>query len=224
MLTHPPVERAPAVDLADVVCDVNIARSLIGSPYDLTWSSVPTGISRVEATAALLTWNSEVDGEERSVVARASAYLVDIARLDDPLDALDHLDQETFSIAENALRSGDSILDMFDRTDDFSGDLVSQMIIVDLVAVEDAYRGQQLGPRLLTTMIDTVAGFGFEALVVLRAQPLQWKELTALELSRSRDKVASSYEAVGFAHFRDHIYWRHTANLGAESMEFTGAS
>jgi GNAT superfamily N-acetyltransferase len=96
---------------------------------------------------------------------------------------------------------------------------VSQLVIVEGVFVEPPYRGQRLGPRLLTTLVETVTGTGRETLIVLRAQPVPWEHLSEIEFRRSRKKVAASYESVGFAHFRDNIYWRHNAFVGTENLE-----
>ncbi|WP_311245350.1 MULTISPECIES: hypothetical protein [unclassified Microbacterium] len=217
-MTRKPVVREALLDLADVDCDVRILRSLVGAPDDLSWTTVPSCISRVEATATLTSYDDTGDGE-RSVIAGASAYVVALDRTDDPVDALDHLDQEIFSVVEEIYRPSDSLFDMLEQKDEFLGSLVTQLVLVDNVTVEEAYRGQRLGPRLLTTLIDVVDGTGHSTLIVLRAQPLQWSELSELKLRRARKKVAASYEAVGFAHFRDNVYWRHNAFIGAESME-----
>ena len=68
-------------------------------------------------------------------------------------------------------------------------------------------------------MVEAVTGTGTEALIVLRAQPVPWEHLSEIELRRSRKKVAASYEGVGFAHFRQNIYWRHNAYIGTENLE-----
>lgn len=207
------------VDLEDVECIVKITRPLVGVPDSVIWTELPSGVAKVSTDATLYIFDEDDDGKpERRVIARASAYTIDLARVGDVVDAFDQVGGEAFEIAELILGS-DNILDMLDASDPLVGEQVSQLVIVEHVSVEEPYRGQRLGPRLLTTLVETVTGTGTETLIVLRAQPVPWEHLSEIELRRSRKKIATSYESVGFAHFHDNIYWRHNAFIGTENLE-----
>lgn len=209
------------VDLMHVECTVKVSRPLVGVPDSVIWTELPSGVAKISADAALHTFDEddEVDGEpERRVIAHASAYTVDLDRVGDVVDVFDQVGGEAFEITESIL--GDkNIFEWLESRDPLVGEQVSQLVIVEGVFVEEPYRGQRLGPRLLTTLVETVTGTGAESLIVLRAQLVPWEHLSEIELRRSRKKVAASYEGVGFAHFRDNIYWRHNAFIGTENLE-----
>jgi GNAT superfamily N-acetyltransferase len=212
-------ERAPKVDLTYVECNVTVTRPLFGIADDPGWTPAPTGVAKVSAEAMLYVYDDdEPDSEEHRVIARASAYTIDLERVSDVLEALDRIGEEVFEVAEEAL-SGSDIFAMLEDSDPLGGEQVSQLVIVDNVFVEEPYRGQRIGPRLMTTLVDTVTGPGFFTLVLLRAQPVPWEHLSEIELRRARKKVAAAYEGVGFEHFRKDIYWRHNAFIGVESLE-----
>jgi GNAT superfamily N-acetyltransferase len=205
------------VDLEDLECTVTVSRPLVGAPGSVIWTELPSGVAKVSADATLYTFDHD-DEPERRVVACASAYTVDLDRVRDVVYAFDQVGGEAFEIAESIL-GDDDIFEWLDAREPLVGEQVSQLVIVEGVSVEEQYRGQRLGPRLLTTLVETVAGTGMETLIVLRAQPVPWEHLTEMELRRGRKKVAASYESVGFAHFRNNIYWRHNAFIGTENLE-----
>lgn len=209
------------VDLEDVECTVTITRPLVGVPDSVIWTELPSGVAKISADAWLHIFDDDDDDDkepERRVIARASAYTVDLGRVGDVVDVFDQVGGEAFEIAESIL-GDDDIFEWLDSRDPLVGEQVSQLVIVEGVFVEEPYRGQRLGPRLLTTLVETVTGTGTETLIVLRAQPVPWEHLSEVELRRSRKKVAESYEGVGFAHFRHNIYWRHNAFIGTENLE-----
>ncbi|MGA1827076.1 hypothetical protein [Microbacterium sp.] len=205
------------VDLKDVECTVRLTRPLVGVPGSVVWTELPSGVAKISADAALHIFDDDKETERR-VIARASAYTVDLDRVGDVVDVFDQVGGEAFEIAESIL-SDENIFEWLDARDPLVGEQVSQLVIVEGVFVEEPYRGQRLGPRLLTTLVETVTGTGTETLIVLRAQPVPWEHLSEIELRRSRKKVAASYESVGFAHFRHDIYWRHNAFIGTENLE-----
>lgn len=215
-------DRAPDVDLSYLECEVSVARPMFGADDDPIWTDAPKGISMIRAKAILHVFDDEHDGDSRRrVIARAGAYAIDLDELDGPgdvLDAMDHLGGDAFSIVET-IHSGHDIFTMLDGEVPFGADPITQLIVVEEIFVEEPYRGQRIGPRLLTTLTEVVGGTGFSSLIVLRAQPLQWQELTDLELHRARKKVAAAYEGVGFTLFRDGVYWRHSAYVGTESLQ-----
>lgn len=207
------------VDLEDVECTVKITRPLVGVLDSVIWTELPSGVAKVSADATLYIFDDDDDREpEHRVIARASAYTIDLNRVGDVVDVFDQVGGEAFEIAESIL-GDDDIFEWLEARDPLGGEQVSQLVIVEGVFVEEPYRGQRLGPRLLTTLVEAVTGTGTEALIVLRAQPVPWEHLSEIELRRSRKKVAASYEGVGFAHFRQNIYWRHNAFIGTENLE-----
>lgn len=213
--------RADTVDLDYVECSVTVTRPLIGSSSSPIWTAARTGLAQVTANAVLLTFDPDDDGDpKRKVIARATAYTVDLERLDDIVDAFDEMGGEAFEVVENVM-SDTALFDALDAKDgsSFAREMVSQLVVVESVTVDAHYRGQRIGPRLLTTLVDTVAGPGDQTLIVLRAQPLQWQDLSEHELRRAQKKVGASYESIGFAHLRDGIYWRHNMFIGAENLE-----
>lgn len=215
----PAVANRIAVNLEDVECAVTIARPLAGVSSFVSWTELPSGIATVSADATLHIFHDDDDEEPtRQVIARASAYAIDLHRVGDVVEALDRVGGEAFEIAELIL-GGDNIFEMLDTRDPLGGEPVSQLVIVEGVHVEEPYRGQRLGPRLLTTLVEAVTGTGTETVIVLRAQPVPWEHLSDIELQRSRKKIAAAYEGVGFARFRHNIYWRHNAYIGTENLE-----
>lgn len=207
------------VSLEDVECSVKITRPLIGAS-DVVWSELPSGVANVSAEATLYVFDDDDDGEpEQRVIARAAAYAIDLAQVGDLIDTFDRVGGEAFDIVESILQ-GQTIFDWLSDRDPLGGggELISQLVIVESVVVDERYRGQRLGPRLLTTLVETVSGTGSETLIVLRATPVPWEQLSDIELRRSRNKVAASYESVGFEHFRHNIYWRHNAFIGTENL------
>lgn len=199
------------VDLTDIECIVKVTRPLVGVPDSVNWTELPSGVAKISADATLYIFDDDDEGEpERRVIARATAYTVDLDRVGDVVDVFDQVGGEAFEITESIL-GDENVFEWLDSRDPLVGEQVSQLVIVEGVFVEPPYRGQRLGPRLLTTLVETVTGTGRETLIVLRAQPVPWEHLSEIEFRRSRKKVAASYESVGFAHFRDNIYWRHKA-------------
>lgn len=210
------VERTD-VELEDVECTVKITRPLVGVPDSVVWTELPSGVANVSADATLFIFDG--DGEpERRVIATAIAYTVDLDRVGDVVDTFDTVGGEAFEIVKSILGEHD-IIEWLDTRDPLGGEQVSQLVIVESVNVEEPYRGQRIGPRLLTTLVETVTGTGVATLIVLRAQPVPWEHLSEIDLRRSRKKVAAAYESVGFAHFRNNIYWRHNAFTGTENLE-----
>ena len=207
------------VDLTDIECIVKVTRPLVGVPDSVNWTELPSGVAKISADATLYIFDDDDEGEpERRVIARATAYTVDLDRVGDVVDVFDQVGGEAFEITESIL-GDENVFEWLDSRDPLVGEQVSQLVIVEGVFVEPPYRGQRLGPRLLTTLVETVTGTGRETLIVLRAQPVPWEHLSEIEFRRSRKKVAASYESVGFAHFRDNIYWRHNAFVGTENLE-----
>lgn len=148
------------VDLEDVECIVKITRPLVGVPDSVIWTELPSGVAKVSTDATLYIFDEDDDGKpERRVIARASAYTIDLARVGDVVDAFDQVGGEASEIAELILGS-DNIFDMLDASDPLVGEQVSQLVIVEHVSVLEPYRGQRLGPRLLTTLVETVTGTG----------------------------------------------------------------
>lgn len=221
-----PRERADRVDLRDLECTVTVKRAMFGSPPDETWGETPNTVAQVSAEVVLRRYEDddgeELDGEEESVIARAEAYAIDVDT-DEPslnfdvIDTFDEMGGEAFHVVETAL-SGHTIFDHLQDISEFVPETVTQLIIIESVEVDEAYRGQRIGPRLLTTLTDTVAGPGWQSLILLHAHPLHAEGLSPLDLRRARKKIAASYESVGYAHFRDGIYWRHTARIGPENL------
>lgn len=206
--------REELVDLDYVECGVTVSRPLLGGRNPI-WSEASAGVARVNAKATLHLFDVDeenVDAEPQLVtVAQASGYTVDLDRVRSTFDALDPIDAELANIAE-AIDGEDGILAAMDE-------MVSQVIVIEHLEVDERYRGQRLGPRLLATLIDTVASGAYDSLVVLRAMPLQWRDLSEIDLRRAKKKLAAAYTGIGFKPFRDDLYWKHTAFVGFEALE-----
>jgi len=217
----------PTLDLARVKVKVRSSRALLGAPFELDFREMPYGYDRFKAKAK---FTPEPDLDDFSddypkpeTIARASAYVVDLTRVKRENIAMhfDRIGGEAFTVAELSLY-GHSIFDEIQGDDPLSGISeweINQLVIVDNVHVEEGYRGQRLGPRLLTPLLETIGGAGHYTLVLLQAQPHHYWELNDVELRRARKKIATSYESVGFKHFRKNIYWRHLTRIGAENLE-----
>ena len=92
------------VDLEDVECTVKITRPLVGVPGSVVWTELPSGVAKVSADATLYIFDDDDDKEpERRVIARASAYTVDLDRVGDVVDVFDQVGGEAFEIAESIL-------------------------------------------------------------------------------------------------------------------------
>ena len=216
--TESATKRGDSLDLDDVECMVTISRPLQGVSTDPVWSSAPAGITRVTATAVLHFAGDAADTDVRRDIAVAYGYLVDLDLVDNVAVEMDQVGGEAFDVIENALFDR-SIFDMLEQENDGLGaEPVYQMLLIESVTVEEPYRGQRLGPRLLSTLIDAVDGSGNSTLVLLQAMPTRPHDLTELEQRRVQKKIAASYEAIGFKRFKKNVYWYHSAYIGPESL------
>lgn len=217
-----PTDRAAAVDLADVECDIRIVRPPYGSREDSVWSDAPAGVVRVFGKMHLYLFDSESDESERRTIARAEAYLVDLEQVTDLLDAMDQVGGAAFSIIEEALHgmSVFSAVESVHEGDGLGAEPIHHLLVVEALFVEEPYRGQRLGPRLLATLMESVCRTMEFTLVLLSVEPYQEDDadLPELDVRRARKKIAASFEQVGFRQFRNDIYWHHTAYTGLESL------
>lgn len=194
--------RSTQVAHDNVECTVTMRTPFIRT-RDAAWTSAPVGVWSVRAEAnfhdfsvvPIDDWETE---PEVVAVATVEAHVIDTFRHPSVFRALDPIDQEKASMGE---RIDDIIDDLYDP--------VERVILIDRLEVDERYRGQRLGPHLLTTLIDSVGGRG--DLVVLHAMPLQWRDLSPEELDDAKVKVRAVYESMGFSTSGDDIFWHHTA-------------
>lgn len=212
--------RSSAVDLDDVECKVTVTRAPFGSASGAPNLTEQAGLWKVTAKAILHDVDLDEDTVDEVVIARAKAYVVDLVQVSDPLGLLDEIGSDAFHLTEDIWRAP-NIIDALTLSGELEA-LTDRVILVESVLVEERYRGQRIGPRLLATLEDTLAGAGEGGtLVVLQAKPLQWESLSAAELDRARKKVVASYESIGFKLFRGDVYWRHSAYMGLENLDRT---
>ncbi len=210
---------APAretVDLDHVDVAVTVRRSLLGASEETVVRYDPSGVSLVDTEAVLLVFDDEDDdaGPERRTIGKLHGKLIDIDRvggdLIDVICALDWAGGEAFSVAEEALTEATS----------FAEELadVRKVLIVETLTIDERYRGQGLGPRLLHTTANTLDGEGYATLVLLRAEPFNADDMDPDQLKAVRKKLAKSYKRVGFKKVTGRAYYWHTALTGAESL------
>ncbi len=181
--------RATPIEHDNVECTVTMSTPFIRT-RGAAWTSAPVGVWRVHAEAqfhdfsavSLDDWETEPDVV---TVATVDAHVIDTFPQPSVFHALDPIDQEKATMRER----------IDDIIDDELLDPVTRVILIDRLEVDERYRGQRLGPHLLTTLIDSVGGLG--DLVVLHAMPLQWRDLSTDELGEAKTKARAVY-SMGF--------------------------
>ncbi|MCY1718579.1 GNAT family N-acetyltransferase [Microbacterium sp. SL62] len=212
-----PEPRADSLDLNAIQCDVKISRPFPGTEVETLVSDIPHGFVELEATFTLEVVDFEEDTVEDQVIASASAYAIRIdvdwnrdrlyARI---LDSLDSVGGEAFHIAEVVCGAGDILSDL-DRPYDGGLELTTQLVFVDDVFVEEPYRRQGLGSQLLGALIDAADGTGNQSLVMLRAWSTHWPDVSELDARRLQKNLELPLANIGFGHYMEGVYWRHTA-------------
>lgn len=222
-VTTTSAKRADPVDLRYLECNVRVKSPLYGATKEPAWSDAPARVATVHADVTLHTFDDDdPDDETESIIARATAYAIDIdsdnrESFGDIIEIFDEMGDEVFAVAEEAL-SGRTIFDHLEHISEFSPGWVSQLVIIASVEVDEEYRGQRIGLRLLTTLTETVTGPGSQSLIILRPYPLHADSLSPLDIRRASKKIAAAYAGIGYAPFRENVYWRHTARIGPETL------
>lgn len=215
-------ERADPVDLRYLECNIRVRGPLFGTVGDNFWGDAPGRVVTVSADVTLHQYDDDdPDIGSEKVIARATAYAIDIDSdsdsFDDIIEIFDEMGDEVFAVAEEAL-SGRTIFDHLESISEFGPGWTSQLVIIESVEVDEQYRGQKIGPRLLTTLTEAVTGPGSQSLILLRAYPLHADDLSPLEIRHARNKISAVYSGIGYASFRENVYWRHTARIGPEAL------
>ena len=125
------------VDLTDIECIVKVTRPLVGVPDSVNWTELPSGVAKISADATLYIFDDDDEGEpERRVIARATAYTVDLDRVGDVVDVFDQVGGEAFEITESIL-GDENVFEWLDSRDPLVGEQVSQLVIVEGSAAGD---------------------------------------------------------------------------------------
>jgi GNAT superfamily N-acetyltransferase len=174
---------------------------MCGADEEPAWTTLHSEVSETKLTLTLVGGSEHDSSGGDEVIGEALAY-VTYFNVDDGNDRfaerilgwLTPVGGQALSIVDEAFDSHDFVEDLeMAHPDEL--ELPEQLIILDGIVVDDAYRGQGLGAEILSTLIDSLDGSGSKSLVLLRA------ESHRMEVPLRRQ---------GFLHYTNGIYWHHT--------------
>lgn len=205
--------RAGLVRIDEIECAVTMRLPVLGAHVP-SWTQAPPGVQSVMLEARRHVYDFDADTEdfdsdvgEEVTIGRVSAHTVALDRVSSAVMAVDPISEGLSHLAEHA--------DMITAELDESFENVMQVILIETVFIEESYRGQSLGPRILETLVDSVSGHNFNSLVVLQARPVEPWKMSEMDQRRATKKLARMYTDMKYTpHGDDDIFWRYTSHTG----------
>lgn len=161
----------------------------------------------------LLTWtitleaskyNAETDEETASTVGKIVAHSVD-ANWGDYGETLAIFDSHSEWISNLAEETVDS------------WDVVSRIIAVDTVQLDEEYRGMGIAPVILAKALHRIGGGAFAA--ILKASPMEQTEMSTKEIKAGEKALGALWECVGFKKVKSAYYYLDGDELSVEETE-----
>lgn len=209
------------IDVSEIMCEIALRAQPFGAEEYSTWTSYPAMMTPVTLTASRVFFSSENRPGELTdrPLGRIKGFVIDLdSDLEgehDPAKSLEHFNPTAHAIVQQLFTSPTIEEELA------KGSIVAQsmrqLVVIDDLFIEPEYRGQKLGPRLLATLIQAVAGSSFSTVVALSTEPYM-DELDGADPLMAQLKISAAFEAAGFSHFRDGIFFHHSAYEGPEKL------
>ncbi|WP_311245348.1 MULTISPECIES: GNAT family N-acetyltransferase [unclassified Microbacterium] len=213
--------RREKVDLSEIMCEVALSAQPFGAGEYSTWTSYAAMTTPVTLTASRVSFSEATPGElSARPLGRINGFVIDFdadgGSNQDPATGLKHNNPTAHAIVQELFTP--PTIDEAINLDSVFGEDMTRLIVIDEIFIEPEYRGQKLGPRLLATLANAVAGSSFTSVVALSTVPREG-DLDGADPLMAQLKISAAFEAAGFSHFRDGIFFHHTAYEGPEKLD-----